>query len=271
MNSFKYCYGPVGSRRLGVSLGVDPVSQPEKVCNFDCRYCQLGSRPARQPGRAVYLLPDELGEELERIKAPADYVTFSGRGEPTLAANLTELRLECVRRRPERTAIITNSSLMYSAKVREELACFDFVIAKLDAPSVGLFMELNRPGVGVYFEEVVRGLILFSKGSRGRLALQTMFVAANRDQARALARLYADIGPDEVQLNTPLRPCAERPLSREELGAVAAEVSAELSRLGAGAIRVINVYGEKAPEVEPVSAPDTLLRRGKTRGIKKDI
>jgi len=269
MNSFKYCYGPVGSWRLGVSLGIDPVSQPEKICTFDCTYCQLGTRAAQAARRQVYVSPADLGAELDLIKAPADYLTFSGRGEPTMASNLPELLLECGHRRPEKTAIITNASMMYSEKVREELASFDFVLAKLDAPDSGLFGSINRPGPGVYFEEVLRGLILFSKGRRGRLAIQTMVLAANKDQAKGLARLYADIGPDEVQLNTPLRPCAERPLPREELEAVAAAVSAELSRLGAGAIRVINVYGEKAPEVEPVSAPDTLLRRGKTRGGKE--
>lgn len=263
MADYKYCYGPVGSWRLGISLGVDPVSQAEKVCNFDCVYCQLGHRAPRQPGRAVYLLPGDLGAELEAIKAPADFITFSGRGEPTLAANLTELRLECARCRPEKTAVITNSALMYSARVREELASFDFVLAKLDAPDEALFNAINRPGPGVYFKEVVKGLVLFSKGSRGRLAIQTMLIGANKGRAKELARLYSEIRPDEVQLNTPLRPCAEKPLFRAEVEAAAAEVETELARLGAGDIKVITVYGQKAPAVKPVSAPDTLRRRGK--------
>lgn len=263
MSGFRYCFGPVGSWRLGVSLGIDPVSQQDKVCNFDCVYCQLGPHPPCQPGRAVYVMPEDLGPELARIKAPADYLTFSGRGEPTMAANLTELRLECSRCRPEKTAIITNSALIYSAKVREQLSSFDFVIAKLDAPDGALFDAINRPGPGVYFEEVVRGLSLFSKGPRGRLAVQTMFIAANRERARELARLYAEIGPDEVELNTPLRPCGEKPLPKAELEAVSAEVSSELARLGAGKIKLTNVYTERHPEVTPVSGAETLRRRGK--------
>ena len=253
----------MGSWRLGVSLGIDPVSQPEKVCNFDCVYCQLGHRLPCQPGRSVYVMPEDLGEELERIKAPADYLTFSGRGEPTMAANLTELRLECSRRRPEKIAVITNSGLMYSAKVREQLASFDFVVAKLDAPDGALFDAINRPGPGVYFREVVSGLVLFSKGCRGRLAIQTMLIGANKGRARDLARLYAEIGPDEVELNTPLRPCAEKPLPQPELEAISAEVSAELARLGAGKIKVVDVYRAGHPKVTPVSAPETLRRRGK--------
>lgn len=263
MSAFKYCFGPVGSWRLGVSLGVDPVSQPCKVCNFDCVYCQLGHHEPCAPGRAVYLLPGDLGDELQRVKAPADYVTFSGAGEPTLAANLCELRLECSRLRPERTAVITNSSLLYSARVREELSSFDFVIAKLDAPDDELFQKINRPGAGIYFKEVLNGLVLFSKGNRGRLAIQTMLIGGNKGRVRDLARLCAMIGPDEVQLNTPLRPCAERPLPPAELASARAEMEAELNAAGRADMRVIDVYTSKAPETRPVSAPDTLRRRGK--------
>lgn len=260
---FKYCYGPVGSWRLGASLGIDPISRPEKVCDFNCLYCQLGDWAPVRPARSVYVRPEELGPELAAIKAPADYLTFSGRGEPTLAANLNELRLECARRRPERTAVITNASLIYSEKVREELAGFDFVLAKLDAPNMELFREINRPADGVSFGEILKGLVLFSKERRGRLAIQTMLIGLNKASAPELAALYALIEPDEVQLNTPLRPCAEKPLSRAEVELACLLVKAELKRLGKGGIKVISVYSEKHPEVAPVSAPATLKRRGK--------
>ncbi len=263
MADFKYCFGPVGSWRLGASLGLDPVSRPEKVCDFDCVYCQLGHREPVPPCRAVYVSPEELGAELERFKAPADYLTFSGSGEPTLALNLPDLLAECGRRRPEKTALITNSSLIYSEKVREELAAFDFVLAKLDAPNEELFRRINRPAGGIRFDEILKGLTLFSKGRRNRLAIQTMLIGLNRDRVRELSALYAQITPDEVQLNTPLRPCAQKPLPREELEAAAAEVSRELARRGAAGVRVIHVYGEQAPKVAPLSGPDTRKRRGK--------
>jgi len=266
MTGFRYCFGPVGSWRLGASLGIDPVSQPGKVCTFDCVYCQLGTRPAQAPCRASYVRPEDLGAELARIKAPADYLTFSGGCEPTMASNLTELRIKCGRHRPEKTAIITNASLIYSEKVREELAAFDFVIAKLDAPDNSLFKAINRPGPGVSFEEIVKGLVLFSKGRRGRLAIQSMFIAPNQAAARSLAALYAEIAPDEVQLNTPLRPCGVKPLSKEELAPVRGGIAAELERLGAGRIKITDVYSQSAPDVVPVSAPDTLRRRGKSGG-----
>lgn len=263
MRDFKYCYGPVGSWRLGASLGIDPISRPDKICDFNCVYCQLGSRAPVRPARAVYVRTGALGAELAAIKAPADYLTFSGRGEPTLADNLGALRLECGRHRPEKTAVITNASLMYSEKVREELADFDFVLAKLDAPNMQLFREINRPADGVSFGEILKGLILFSKGRRGRLAVQTMLIGLNKACAPELAALYAQIEPDEVQLNTPLRPCAEKPLSRAEVELACMLIKAELKRLGKGGIKVISVYSEKHPEVVPVSAPDTLKRRGK--------
>lgn len=263
MTDFKYCYGPVGSWRLGASLGIDPVSRAEKVCSFDCIYCQLGTHFPEPPVRRKYVLPKEVGEELEAITAPADYLTFSGRGEPTLAANLKELLLECGRHRTEKTAIITNASLIYSEKVREELSSFDFVLAKLDAPDPELFNTINRPAPGISFEEVVKGLILFSKRRRGRLAVQTMVLECNKTRAPDFAAVYARISPDEVQLNTPLRPCPEKPVTPEEMAVFSAEIKNELEAVGASGIKVITVYEQKAPRVDPVSAPDTLKRRGK--------
>jgi len=209
------------------------------------------------------VLPEELGAELATIKAPADYLTFSGRGEPTMAANLTELRLECSRNRPEKTAVITNASMIYSEKVREDLAGFDFVLAKLDAPNMELFREINRPANGVSFGEILKGLMLFSKGRRGRLAIQTMLIGRNKEHSLDLASLYAEISPDEVQLNTPLRPCAEKPLTRAEMELACALVRSELARLGKKNIKVVSVYSEEHPVVLPVSALDTLRRRGK--------
>ncbi|HAF96372.1 MAG: hypothetical protein A2021_00680 [Elusimicrobia bacterium GWF2_52_66] len=264
MTEFKYCYGPVGSWRLGVSLGIDPISRPEKICDFNCVYCQLGDCAPVHPERAVYVQPQALGAELSALKAPADYLTFSGRGEPTLAANLKELLLECGRLRPEKTALITNASMMCSEKIREDLTAFDFVIAKLDAPNNELFRKINRPGPRICFDEIIKGLVPFSKGRRNRLAIQTMLIDRNKAYTRDFAALYTMISPDEVQLNTPLRPCSEKPLSRNEMASACLIIGAELERLGKGGIKVINVYGEKAPEVSPVSAPDTLKRRGKT-------
>lgn len=263
MNGFKYCFGPVGSWRLGVSLGIDPVSRPEKICDFDCVYCQVGHAVPVTPSRAVYVNPEDLGAELAVFNAPADYVTFSGRGEPTLAANLPELLAECGRHRGERTAILTNASLIYSEKVREELGAFDLVIAKLDAPDSGLFKEINRPADGLCFNEIVEGLTLFSKGRHNRLAIQTMLTARNKARVLDLAALYAAIAPDEIQLNTPLRPCAEKALTRAEMDLAALIISEELLRLNSGGIKVLNVYEQKAPKPLPISSADTLRRRGK--------
>ncbi|MEF3280415.1 MAG: radical SAM protein [Elusimicrobiota bacterium] len=263
MNKFKYCYGPVGSWRLGVSLGIDPISQTKKICDFNCVYCQLGPEKPVLPLRHIYVHPGELAKELKILNIPADYITFSGRGEPTLASNLKDLLFECRALKSKKIAIITNSSLMHIKEVREELALFDFVLAKLDAPDEKLFKAINRPSAGISFKKIVKALILFSKNRTKKMAIQTMFLNSNKMFARKFAALYAKISPDEVQLNTPLRPCAEKPLSPQEMREIKNIVIYELKKLGASHINVFSVYDKKTPSVKPVSSPSTLIRRGK--------
>jgi wyosine [tRNA(Phe)-imidazoG37] synthetase (radical SAM superfamily) len=263
MTKFKYCYGPVWSWRLGRSLGIDPISRREKVCNFNCSYCQLGFAKPVSSLRRVYAPFKDVGKELSDFKPPIDYLTFSGRGEPTLAANVPELLAECRRRRKEKTAIITNASLISNEDVRKELSAFDFVIAKLDVSSEKLFKKINRPAPDISFEKTVEGLILFSKGVRGRLAIQTMLINSNKNETKELAALYAKIKPDEVELNTPLRHCAEKPISPEEMASAFLQVTSELGKLGVKGIKVIHVYQKKPLKVIPVSDKSTLIRRGK--------
>ncbi|NLH38836.1 MAG: radical SAM protein [Elusimicrobia bacterium] len=261
---FEYCYGPVGSWRLGVSLGVDPVSRPEKICDFNCVYCQIGSVVPLPPSRKNYISSRSLSAELEKMKAPADYVTFSGRGEPTMASNLPGLLSAARKKRSEKMAIITNSSLLADKKVRDQICSFDMVIAKLDAPKEELFREINRPHPSISFDEMVKGLIIFSGMYRqGRLAIQTMFIEENRNCVEEMCSLYAKINPEEVQLNTPTRPCGRKPLDQADMSKITSCVKNCLEGLGKGDIKVISVYEEKRPHVIPLSADSTLKRRGK--------
>jgi wyosine [tRNA(Phe)-imidazoG37] synthetase (radical SAM superfamily) len=209
--NFKYIYGPVPSWRLGSSLGIDLLSQEDKICNFDCVYCQLGTTKKHTVERKIYVPIKEVIEELERLPAAQiDYITFSGRGEPTLAANLGEAikAIKLIRKIP--VAVLTNSSLMDKENVRKELLFSDFVIAKLDAYSPESLQQINRPSKDIEFASILDGIKEFRKEYQGKLALQIMFVEENKKYALEIAQIAKEINPDEVQLNTPLRPCKSK-------------------------------------------------------------
>jgi wyosine [tRNA(Phe)-imidazoG37] synthetase (radical SAM superfamily) len=252
MNSI--IYGPVPSWRLGRSLGIDLLSTKGKTCSFDCIYCQLGNTVQSLIERRQFANLDELAAELESVKdIPADYATFSGVGEPTLASNLGEA-IELARstlRLP--VAVLTNSSLMTIEDVRNELGLADMVVAKLDAPDEELFHQVNRPIGSVTLGQIIQAISLFREEYRGKLALQMMFIEANKDYAREMAKIADQLSPDEVQLNTPLRPCAVKPLPPEDIKFI----KREFSNLN----NVVTVYEAPKPEVVPLDRKETLRRR----------
>ena len=246
-------YGPVPSWRLGRSLGVDMVSQPEKTCSFDCAYCQLGRTLHHTAERREFVPISRLVAELEALpKLDLDYVTFSGTAEPTLAANLGEAILAVKDRLSPPVAVLTNSSLMSDPEVRRALGHADQVVAKLDAPTEELLRRVNRPVSGITLEKILAALHSFRREYKGHLALQIMFYQANRDQAEALAALARELDPYEIEVNTPLRPCAVKPLSPEAL----AEIKKAFSGLPAA-----SVYEASRPTVQPLDMTETLQRR----------
>lgn len=247
-------YGPVPSWRLGRSLGIDLISTPHKVCSFDCVYCQLGGTFHPLMRRREFVGVAQLSEALAALgEVEVDYATFSGMGEPTLASNLGEAirTVKSVLAVP--VAVLTNSSLMSREDVRQDLGEADLVVAKLDAPDEARFRHINRPRLRTSLREIVEAIRLFRASYRGRLALQMMFIEANRDAAAAMATLARQIGPDQAQINTPLRPCAERPLSPGEILAVRAEFS--------GMTGVVTVYEATPSAVSPMDAGETERRR----------
>lgn len=219
----KIVYGPVVSWRLGHSLGIDMLCTRGKRCSFDCVYCQLGRTKNPTVGRQRFVAVRDLEQELQNIPETIEYdvVTFSGMGEPTLAKNLPPA-LRIVREFTNRPiAVLTNSSLMSDERVRRELADFDIVVAKLDARDQELFHRVNRPARAVRFEAVMDGLEAFRRTFEGKLAVQIMLIEMNKSHAKDLDALTRLIDPDEVQLNTPLRPSAVPPLSPREMQAAA--------------------------------------------------
>ena len=249
-------YGPVPSWRLGRSLGIDLLSARGKICSFDCIYCQLGRTTHSTAERRVFVETSHLRTELDRLPdIRVDTVTFSGTGEPTMAANLGET-LDLVRNWPALrgvpTAVLTNASLLSRPDVRRDLAGADLVVAKLDAPDEALFQAINRPVAGVTWAGVVDGVRALRREFAGQLALQMMFVAANRDQAAAMAGLARSLAPNEVQLNTPLRPSPTPPLGRAGM----AEIEAAFAGLP-----VRNVYAASQPAATPLDEAEMRRRR----------
>lgn len=249
-------YGPVPSWRLGRSLGVDLVSTEGKTCSFDCIYCQLGRTIYPRVERREFVTIAQLATELEAVKnnIVADYVTFSGMAEPTLASNLGEAIRIAKSILPLPVAILTNSSLMPREDVCDDLAQADVVIAKIDAANEQMFRQINNPVVDYSFDQILYSIEDFRKRFKGKLALQMMFIAINKDYARQMADIARRLSPDEVQLNTPLRPCPVKPLNPEAMTIIESEFTG---------LRVVNVYQGLKPEVVPLNLEETLRRRPK--------
>ncbi|MBN1455319.1 MAG: radical SAM protein [Methanomicrobia archaeon] len=259
----RYLYGPVASWRLGRSLGVDILSTAEKTCSFECVYCQLGRTVTKTTDRRVFVPTDAIERELQAlapvIEETADVITFAGMGEPTLGANLGEV-VDAIRRHTRKPiAILTNAALMTDKTVREELKKLDVVIAKLDAPDQAMFEAVNRPvSAEIKLDEIIAGLKEFRREYRGRLCLQLMFVVANRASGAELARSAAELQPDEVQLNTPLRrPCGVKPLPGEEMK----QIEKQFEQLKPE-IEVISVYERMKLDVWAIDKGAVIRRRG---------
>lgn len=255
-------YGPVLSWRLGRSLGVDMLSGQQKLCSFDCVYCQLGSTGRAVARRKEFVSLGQLERELKALPGmDIDYATFSGMGEPTLASNLGEA-INLVRSNlGVPLAVITNSSLLTRPDVRDELSQADVVVAKLDAPDEALFYQINRPRTKCRLSEVIEAIGLFREAYRGKLAIDMMFIEVNKGRSAEMARIARELSPDEVQLNTPLRPCAVGPLSPEEIHAIHSEFS--------GLKRVVTVYEASPPVVHPVNIMETARRRPRAARVDK--
>jgi wyosine [tRNA(Phe)-imidazoG37] synthetase (radical SAM superfamily) len=210
-----FVYGPVASRRLGRSLGIDPI--PLKVCNWNCVYCQLGrTRPVTNE-RKVYHSPDDILAELRAVLGELppealDWITVVGSGEPTLNSGLGAL-LRGIRELSDKPiAVITNGSLLYLPEVREDLGVADAVLPSLDAGTAELYRKINRGHPEVTFSRLVEGLRRFREEFRGKLWVETMLVKDLNDTEealRSLASVLTEVRPDEVHLNTPDRPPAE--------------------------------------------------------------
>ncbi len=222
---YKHLFGPVPSRRLGMSLGVDLV--PKKVCSLNCVYCEVGKTTTLTTHRKEYISHDEVTNELLnyfRNNPDPDYITFSGYGEPTLNIRIGEIIHFIKQQKPGiPVAVLTNGTLFYDKKVREELMEADVVLPSLDAATEKVFRKINRPQKALKLDEYIQGLINFRNEFKGKIWLEVFILPGYNDNDKELIKLKESIlkiRPDSVQLNT-----LDRPGTKENLrGATRAEL-----------------------------------------------
>jgi wyosine [tRNA(Phe)-imidazoG37] synthetase (radical SAM superfamily) len=257
---FKHISGPVYSWRLGFSLGIDPLTSDKKYCSFSCSYCQLGETYGLCLERRVFVPTSAIVAEVMALPADCriDHLTFSGNGEPTLATNLGDMVLALKKVRPEKVAIITNSSTVMQPDVRADLCLADLILFKIEAPNQEIFEKINQAPSGLKLADIVEGIRLLKKTYKGKLAVQTMMTDDNKACAVELAQLIRTIGPDEVHLNTPLRPSPVRALSEIEM----AEIKKPFVKLG---LNVLSVYEEEKKAYQPFDDQATEKRHGQYR------
>ncbi|MFH2131965.1 MAG: radical SAM protein [bacterium] len=222
---YNHLFGPVPSRRLGMSLGVDLV--PHKVCSLNCIYCECGRTTVLTTERKAYVPVEAVLAELVHYfqnNPKPDYVTFSGAGEPTLNSGLGDV-LEFLKKswNDVPVAVLTNGSLLSDGQVRKELLKADLVLPSLDAALESAFIRINRPAAEIDLDAYIQGLIDFRKEFTGKIWLEILIIPGKNDDIdnlKALKEAIEKIRPDRIQLNTLDRPGTVehlRPANRAEL------------------------------------------------------
>ncbi len=211
----KYVYGPVPSRRLGRSLGIDPL--PSKTCNYQCIYCQLGKTTCFTNRRRNFYPKEEIISEIktaiELNEDNIDYVTFVGSGEPTLYKDLKELIQYTNKVSNKPICVITNGSLLNKEEVIDALLLTDVVLPSLDAGNELLFKKVNRPHPSLKFDKIIQGFIDFRKNFKGKFWIEIMLMKEindSRNQLKSIKKTIDLIQPDRIDINVPIRPPTEK-------------------------------------------------------------
>ena len=223
--AYNYLFGPVPSRRLGMSLGVDLV--PHKICSFNCIYCEVGATTDLTVTRKEYVDIKQVKNELDDFlsKDPElDYITFSGSGEPTLNNKLGDIVDYIKEAYPKyKLALLTNSSLLHDPNLRREIMTMDVILPSLDAVTENAFLKVNRPNPDLNVDSIIEGLERLRAEFAGLIWLEILFVKGYNDNERELDKMkevLKAINPDQIQLNTVDRPGTEswaQPISTTKL------------------------------------------------------
>ena len=234
-------------------MGVDILCTESKTCNYDCIYCQLGKTESPVTSRQEFVSLAKIVEDLKCFKGvAADWVTFSGMGEPTLATNLGEAISAARSILGLPVAVFTNASLIKDECVRQDLFKADLIIAKLDATEDALFHAINRPPEGLSIGWIVQGLQMFRFEYPGTIAMDIMLTDLNQNYIHNLSYMTKLIGAVEVHLNTPVRPSPCRPLSSNDIEAIRQNWFWDK--------KARTVYRDSKPEVTPVDESEAELR-----------
>jgi wyosine [tRNA(Phe)-imidazoG37] synthetase (radical SAM superfamily) len=225
MKAYRHLYGPVPSRRLGRSLGIDLV--PHKICTYDCLYCQIGNTTEKTLVRKEYVpvreILEEVGRFLKEENSSIDHLSLAGSGEPTLNSKIRSIIEDLKKITSIPVAVITNGFMLREPEVREDLLQADIVLPSLDAVSQEVFLRINRPRSEVSIEKVIEGMVEFRKVYKGQIWLEILFCKDVNDGKEELMRMkkVADrIQPDCIHLNTVIRPPSEKwvvPLNQKEM------------------------------------------------------
>ena len=275
----RHVYGPVPSRRLGFSLGVDII--PFKTCTLDCTYCQLGSTRKTVCRRGSWFPPGEILAQVKETVGSGqkiDVITFSGSGEPTLNRDIGLIIRAIKKMTRIPVVVLTNGTLLTRKEVRQDLADADIVVPSLDAVSRNLFRRVNRPNRALDPEKIIDGLTRFREGFQGEIWLEVMLIKGVNDSPAHIKALRAAadrIRPERIQLNTVVRPPADvqaKPLSpgamekiRDALGPRAEIIASFEKRKQAPAVGDFETALLTAVGRRPMTAEDISLSLGRHR------
>lgn len=259
--TYKYIFGPVPSRRLGLSLGVSPI--PESCCNYSCVYCQLGLTRNMTNTRSDFFplkeIIDEFKEYLKR-GTTFDVVSIVGEGEPTLYLMLEELILSLKELTDKPVVVITNGSLLYMEEVRKALYNADIVLPSMDGYNEVTFKKINRPYGKIKYQEAIDGLKEFSENFKGELWLEIMLMKGLNDseeQILGYKKLLDEIQYERLYINTPVRPPAEENI--EEIDKKTMEFAE--NNLGGISIDLISSQGFSSDINDHKAAVKSIIKR----------
>lgn len=269
-----HIFGPVNSRRLGRSLGVDLFQ--EKICNLNCIYCEVGATTRLTCERAEYVPTAEIIEDIDAYcrnsqrVSELDFVTVTASGEPTLHSGLGEILAHLKKTVAKPVAVLTNGTTLSDTGVCEELASADVVIPSLDSALPASFRKLDRPAGCLDLQQIIEGLVSFSHQYQGKLWLEILFARGINDSNEdvdALRRVADRMRIDRIQLNTVARPPLEsfaRPLDQQKMLAIAkqfrlADPSRPVDLLAQGAVQEDDHGRQKDFDLESDADRQTLL------------
>ncbi len=239
---FNHLFGPVPSRRLGVSLGIDLI--PHKTCTLDCVYCECGKTTNLTNKRKEYVATEEVLEELEVYlakKPELDYITFSGSGEPTLHSKIGQIVNFIKENYPSyKLALLTNSTLFTDNTLIKEVQNIDLIIPSLDSASQEIFQKINRPHKNIYINKIIEGLVKLRQSHRGQIWLEIFIIPGlndNNKELNLLKEAVSKINPDKIQLNT-----LDRPGTENWVKAARRNKLKEISEILPGNVEIIKTF-----------------------------